>query len=99
MPINQIKSEHVRLSMLLALSEEPDYTLNSALIGDVLKLFALRTARDEIHTELAWLERNGYVKINKLSSNTWVATLTTSGLDVAQGNITVPGIKRPSPRS
>ncbi|EWH09851.1 hypothetical protein DS2_10387 [Catenovulum agarivorans DS-2] len=99
MAINQIKSEHVRLSILIALSEDAGYQLNSSMIGDILKHYHLKSSRDEVHTELAWLERNGYVKLEKLSANTWLATISQSGVDVVEGSIVVPGIKRPSPRS
>lgn len=99
MAINQIKSEHTRISILIALTEDSGYSLNSSMICDVLALYHLRCGRDEVHTELAWLERNGYVTLKKLSPNTWLATITQTGSDVAQGHIFVPGIKRPGPRS
>ncbi|WP_143869894.1 hypothetical protein [Catenovulum sediminis] len=99
MAIKQIKSEHTRLSILIALTEDAGYSLNSSMICDVLKLYHLKCSRDEVHTELAWLERNGYVTLEKLSANTWLATITQNGFDVVEGNIVAPGIKRPGPRS
>ncbi|TMN67280.1 hypothetical protein CWB85_19720 [Pseudoalteromonas sp. S1727] len=99
MAINQIIAEHSRLCILRALNEQPGYDLNDSIICDILKSYSLKCGRDELHTHLNWLERNGYVTIEKIGqSSTWVSTITPSGIDVAEGTIVVPGIKRPSPR-
>ncbi|MCG9761434.1 hypothetical protein DS891_24210 [Pseudoalteromonas sp. JC28] len=99
MPIIELMAEHQRISILISLNESPDYGLNSSILGDILDRYAIGCSRDQLHTQLNWLEQNGYVSIDRLSNNTWVASITQTGADVATGRSVVPGIKRPGPRS
>ncbi|WP_462171101.1 VpaChn25_0724 family phage protein [Pseudoalteromonas xiamenensis] len=99
MAINTVMAEHQRISILIALKESPDYGANISMLSDVLNHYALGCSRDQLKTLLNWLEQNGYVKLERMSENTWVARITASGIDVADGRSIVPGIKRPAPRS
>ncbi|RXE95580.1 hypothetical protein [Pseudoalteromonas sp. PS5] len=99
MAMHEVQAEHQRISILIALKESADYGANTSMLRDVLKRYGLGCSLDQLKTLLNWLEQNGYVKNEKLSENTWVARITSSGIDVAEGTSTVPGIKRPAPRS
>jgi len=98
MAMNRILAEHQRLVILRSLNETPGFDLNDSILCDVLKMYSLSCSRDQLHTQLSWLEQQGYVKVEKIgASETWVSKITQSGADVADGNITAPGIKRPRP--
>ncbi|KZY40674.1 hypothetical protein A3733_05350 [Pseudoalteromonas shioyasakiensis] len=99
MALQDVQAEHQRISILIALKDSADYGANTSMLADVLKRYALGCSRDQLKTLLSWLEQNGYVVLEKLSENTWIARITASGIDVAEGSITAPGIKRPAPRS
>ncbi|WP_304635526.1 VpaChn25_0724 family phage protein [Pseudoalteromonas sp.] len=98
MALQQVQAEHQRISILIALNESADYGANTSMLADVLARFALGCSRDQLKTLLNWLEQNGYVKVERLTDNTWIARITAEGIDVAEGRSTVPGIKRPAPR-
>jgi CTP-dependent riboflavin kinase len=98
MALLEVKTEHQRISILVALKESSNYGANSSMLADVLKRYSLGCSRDQLKTLLNWLEQNGYITLDKLTENTWVARVTQSGIDVAEGISVVPGIKRPGPR-
>ena len=89
--------EHLRLTILRLLSEDPDYTLNDSILTDLTGEYGFTPSRDKVRTELAWLKEQGLVIIDNDPGIT-IATLTERGLDVAKGRVIVPGVKRPSPR-
>ena len=60
-------------------------------------MFGHRLSRDKVRTQLSWLQEQGLVTLVD-RAGCQIATLTTRGLDVATGNTTVPGVKRPRPR-
>ena len=95
----KVVAEHQRISILLALDESPGFDLNDSILRDILKMYSLKISRDQLYTQLTWLEQQGYVTIKKIgATEMWVATITQTGIDVAEGNVFVPGIKRPDPR-
>ncbi|RZF83721.1 hypothetical protein EXT46_05355 [Pseudoalteromonas sp. CO325X] len=98
MALNKVMAEHQRISILISLKESPDYGANTSMLADVLQSYGLGCSRDQLKTQLNWLEQNGYVIIERLSENTWVVKVTHAGIDVAEGRSIVPGIKRPAPR-
>jgi len=89
-------TEHLRLTLLRLLFEDPDYTLNDSLMTDLTENFGFTPSRDKVRTELAWLAEQGLVELD--DGKIIIATLTERGADVARGRVTAPGIKRPSPR-
>src|SRR5690606_25983718 len=94
-------AEHVaanrRICLLRILSEAPSYRANESLLHTMVEEFGLTCTRDQIRTDLAWLRDQGLLAISD-PAGVYVATITQSGLDVAAGRSTVPGVKRPSPR-
>lgn len=89
--------EHLRITLLRLLEEDPDYTLNESLLTDLTENYGFTPSRDRVRTELAWLKEQGLITLDTESSLT-IATLTERGSDVARGRVEVPGVKRPSPR-
>jgi hypothetical protein len=90
-------TEDRRLVMLRLLAEDTDYSVNSSLLQSGVGLFGHSVSRDLVHTDLTWLAEQGLVTTEQVGS-VLVATLTQRGLDVAEGRVRVPGIKRPGPR-
>lgn len=89
-------NRHVRLSMLRFLADDPDYRLNASLLGDALDDVGLGISRDQVVSQLEWLDEQGLVTLDKQSK--WiVVTLTERGHDVARGRIAVEGVQRPRP--
>ena len=91
-------TENLRLVALRALAQIPGYSCNDSILQDILATFAIKSSRDQVRGQLAWLQEQGLINYEVLSSGTYVATITQRGLDAATGNVTIPGVKRPSPR-
>lgn len=88
---------HRRLAILRHLEAIPEYTGNASILQDVLRGLGLPTSRDQIVTELAWLQEQGFVTYDA-SADFVVVTATARGVDIARGLASHPEIQRPSPR-
>ncbi|MCP3942049.1 MAG: ArsR family transcriptional regulator [Desulfobacteraceae bacterium] len=88
--------EHLRLTLLRLLADDPDYTMNDSLLTDLTYNYGFTPSRDKVRTELSWLKEQGLITTDGDPKIT-IAKLTERGSDVARGRVTVPGIKRPSP--
>lgn len=94
----QLMAEHRRLSILRALSSpESGGKANDSILHSIVCSVGIPSSRDQIKTALTWLKDQGLITLNSLESGTFVAAITQSGLDVAAGNATVPGVQRPAP--
>jgi Fe2+ or Zn2+ uptake regulation protein len=97
MSFEQTLQEHLRITILRLLLEDPDYTLNESLITDLTEDYGFTPSRDKVRTQLAWLKEQGLVAYDD-DPKIIIAELTERGGDAARGRVTVPGIKRPSAR-
>ncbi len=92
-------AEERRLVILRLLDQMPEYTANDSVLSTGLGDVGLRCTRDQVRTDLAWLEEQGLVTIERMiEGRVLVATLTARGSDVQAGRAAQPGVKRPSPR-
>lgn len=93
-------SEHLtedrRLVILRLLRQSPGYSANDSLIDHGLGHLGHNVSRDLVRAELAWLEEQG-LAATELVGHVVVARLTVRGEDVATGQATHPGVKRPGP--
>jgi len=96
MSYQQIVTEHLRITILRLLLEQPDYALNESVLLDAVTDFGFAPSRDKLRAELAWLQEQGLISLSGVS-HCQVATLTQRGEDVAACRTTVPGVKRPRP--
>ena len=87
-------TEDRRLVLLRLLAELPVYRANSSVLNMALERFGHATTRDQVRTELRWLEEQGLVSVEDMGP-VLVATATERGLDVARGRAVVPGVARP----
>lgn len=85
-----------RLVMLKFMANIPGYSANDSILDDVLGQFSHKISRDLVRTHMRWLEEIGLVKIEELG-RTLKATITQRGVDVANGEAFVEGVKRPQP--
>lgn len=86
-----------RLVILRALESDLGYSHNESIIHSILGQFGHKCSRDQVRTDLTWLQEQGLVTLEDVSG-IYVAAITQRGVDVALGNATVPGVKRPGPR-
>ena len=86
----------MRLVILRLLADDADYECNSSVLQMAVEQYGHRVSRDQLHTELAWMSEQGLVTLTEIHS-VQIAKLTTRGLDVAQGRVVQPGVKRPGP--
>jgi len=96
MSYDVVITEHLRITILRLLEEVPSRTLNESILLDKSEPYGFAPSRDRLRTELRWLEEQGLVRLS--GGPCLVATLTERGEDVARCRVTVPGVKRPSPR-
>lgn len=82
-----------RLVILRALSEM-NGTANDSVLQKVLFTYGHRVSRDQVKTHLYWLNEQGLIEIESVLS-TDVATITSRGVDVANGFARVPGVGQP----
>ena len=93
-PFTEYLREDQRLVMLRILVNMPSYKANSSVLTNVLGEYGHSPSRDLVKTELLWLQEQGLVSIDDISS-LLIATLTERGADVAAGRAQVPGVKKP----
>lgn len=86
-----------RLVILRSLVDS-GYNANESIIDGCLNLYGHKVSRDLVRNHLNWLEEQGLVTVERLQGDFMVATLTQRGLDVANGEAVVEGVKRPSPK-
>lgn len=94
---DRLRSEHIRVSILLTLAGDPGYSHNESILQQALALYGLTVSRDRVRTEIRWLEEQQLVSVRDVSGYL-VATLSPRGEDVAAGRARVDGVKRPGPR-
>lgn len=91
--------EHVRLTVLRLLSDAPGYSSNDSILKDAANAMGLVCTRDQMRSNLGWLEEQRLVTLIKPTTTLTVATITERGNDVAAGRSIVAGVQRPSPGS
>lgn len=87
-----------RLVILRSLSEAGGYDANESILDDCLAMYGHKISRDLVRNHLSWLEEQGLVTLERLESGFMIAKITQRGLDVANGEAVVNGVKRPRPR-
>ncbi|MDH5185207.1 MAG: ArsR family transcriptional regulator, partial [Gammaproteobacteria bacterium] len=91
--VTENTTQNIRLMILKALEEDPDYSHNDTVLQSILQLVGLGVSRDKLRTELTWLSEQGLITIED-NNGVMVAKLNARGEDVALGRSRVPGIAR-----
>ncbi len=97
MSLKQLLNEDQRLVILRSLADA-GYDANESILDDCLTLYGHKISRDLVRNHLNWLEEQGLVQIDRLANGFMVAQITQRGLDVANGEAVVDGVKRPRPK-
>lgn len=88
-------SEDRRLVILRVLVEMPTYRANSSVLHAVLGEWGHEPSRDQVKSELRWLEEQQLVTLDDIGGGSvLLAKLTERGVDVAEGRARVDGVKR-----
>lgn len=89
-------SQDRRLVILRILAEMPTYRANSSVLHTVLYQWGHEPSRDQVKTELRWLEEQQLVTIEDIGDGAvLLVKLTERGNDVSCGRARVDGVKRP----
>lgn len=87
---------HVRLAVLRLLVDVPTTAANDSLIATAIGELGLPVTRDQLRTQLGWLEEQGLVRLERPRDGLIVVSLRERGADVALGRAHVEGVQRPS---
>lgn len=92
----ELTRQHARLAILRFVEGAPKYTSNASMLAQILPQVGISYTRDQVVTELHWLQEQGMVVIEDHGVIV-VATATVRGVEIAQGIARHPGITRPRP--
>ncbi|SHO58781.1 VpaChn25_0724 family phage protein [Vibrio quintilis] len=96
MSLQTLLQQDRRLVILRILNESAGYTANESILDAALDAYGHKVSRDMVKTELAWLCEQGLLSLEEIAK-TQVAHITQRGIDVAEGQASHPGVKRPRP--
>lgn len=88
---------HARLAILRALTEAVLHTANDSVLSTLMERLGLPVTRDQLRTQLRWLEEQGLILLKRPTEGLVVAQLRERGADVAIGRAHVDGVQRPGP--
>jgi hypothetical protein len=90
--------EYLRLDILRVLSKAPTYSLNEDILCDILSNSPYNYALppDVLRNEILWLVEQGAV--DSIDHDAiWNIKTTRRGKLLANGVVTIPGVKQPEP--
>lgn len=88
---------HRRITILRTLESAPQYGANESLLHDVLDQLRVISTRDQVRTELLWLQEQGFVSVETVF-DLMTATISEAGSEIANGRRVHPDIEKPSPK-
>lgn len=94
--IDDILTQDRRLVILRSLMD-CNNEANESILQDCLDAYGHNVSRDVVRGQIDWLAEQQLVTVENLRGF-YVVTLTSRGLDVAEGRARVAGVKRPRPR-
>lgn len=89
--------EELRLKILIILFLSAGYEANQEVLIRELKKRGIVINRDQLKIELAWLDEQADLIVDRDVGGVHIALLNGDGLEVVEGSRTVPGIRRPRP--
>jgi repressor of nif and glnA expression len=97
MSFAELVTEDIRLIILRSIADD-GYSLNEAILQEVLNIYGHNVGRDRVRTEMQWLSEQGLISIDNVAGF-MVGRLTGKGQDCASGKCRVPGVKKPRPEN
>ncbi len=92
---DEFLTQDARLTILKALAQEANATMNETILTKVLETFGHTRSRDWVRTQIQKLAELGAVRTVQ-AGTVVIATLTQSGLDHVERRSIIAGIARPS---
>lgn len=86
-----------RLVILRVLDEAPGYSANESVLQTMLERFGHCVSREQVKADMRWLTEAFMTELQVVGEKLLIATATQTGVDVARGRASHPGVKRPSP--
>ena len=93
----EFETQDRRLVILKALAAAAQYRANAYLLRSFCDTMGHTASADRIAGDLAWLREAGLITTDQARPDVLLATLTTRGLDVADGRAEHPGVQKPRP--
>lgn len=91
----RIRRERGRLVILKALAEQVNGTLDSSVLEDILRMFAIAEDRIWIHEQMDYLQASEAVTLVSAGS-VKIATLTRRGRRHLDREVVLEGVSRPA---
>lgn len=88
--------DHCRLLILQALDKASGQQLHQESLLTMLDKNGYTLSRAQLHIELAWLEENAEAIVDRDTDGVHIALLTVTGEELARGQATLKGVRRPS---
>lgn len=92
----KFQAEDRKLCLLLALQSAAGYSANHFLLHTFLDSMAHVVSHDVVKNDLQWLQDQDLVEL-AVEGDVTKATITTRGVDCANGRTAIVGVKRPMP--
>ncbi|SRR5581483_1848347 len=96
MSMDRIMQEEARLVMLRSLYEQPNYSLNEALLAKMLESFGIFRPRAWVREEMRYCAAVGAMTVTEMGS-VLIGTLTSKGREHVERRLVIEGIKRMGP--
>ena len=95
---HKLTTEYRRLAILKHLARAASYTSNGSILLDVVNGAGVATTRDPLISALAWLDELDEQELIAITDHGEfiVATVNQRGVEVAEGQVVHPCVKRPS---
>jgi len=94
---DKILEQDLRMVILRALSEQPDYTCNESILNQIAERYGHVKSRDHMKSQLRWLEDVAAIELKDVEGFL-IAILTRKGQDHVEGRAIIDDIKRPGPK-
>lgn len=92
MSLAEIRNQHIRGALLGLLRDGT--RANDSVLDDALdQIKGVQASRDQVRTQLRWLEQQGLVTVEDVGGYL-VARITQQGRDFEDGSVHIDGIKR-----
>lgn len=89
-------TEDLRRLLLTLLAKDSDYAINDNILQSALATYSHSVSKDDLCTQLDWLETNRLIDVEHVF-DIRIAKLTDKGLEVANGQAYVEGVRRAKP--
>ncbi len=95
MNYSELVTKNQRQAILELLRDQNGYSINAAILQSALSNLGMAISSTALISMLIWLAESNYISIT--NDGVIVASITQTGLDIANGHTQHPDIARPKP--